>query len=733
MIELRGVSKYYQNEGNVTLGLRKASLKLSIGEFVTITGESGSGKSTLLNVISGLDKYDEGEYFVNGEETSYFSVSDMERFRKEYVGFVFQNYNIIDSYTVYENVIAALVIQNYDKKKRKNRALELIEAVGLTKQRNQKTSKLSGGQKQRVVIARALAKDSPIIVADEPTGNLDSDSGEMVMKLLKNISKDKLVIVVTHNYEQVEPYTTRRIHMADGEIIEDRVFQTVEPLKIEPTKNELMGPKGQFYFAALNVLRQPKKTITLLLAFIVLMVAVLFVYASSFTNLSLYIQHPLTDNIYDTRVIVKNEGNIPFTQQQLDAFLNYREVNDIVHYDMTQETYFNVSSSNSDMWFWASLLRPASSFTQEDMVEGHIPTEANQIILSKNIKINGISIGDTIYLSSVKRSNVSYTFEVTGFHNDNNNVIGVSSKFLNQTDTNTPVTNSSFINMVYENTYSVYVEPLIGMAQTQIIEGEFVEYSDSVPLEEIHINESIKDKFLSYGITEEEFLLGTINLYFESDNFYEQVYNLKPKFIYDGKIDWEMRVNGSNIQNLFFKQNQATPNTSQITLVAKDAANASNLYKRLLNDDTLLVMYPSSYEDPYQSNPFNFLFIILMFVVFFFAFLVINIITKNIYKAKNKDIAIMRSIGASKGDVRKIYLFEQTLTVTLAFIFSLIIVRVIEVYWIKTSILTYLGTFNILLVYLLFLGLGLYIIFKYLNKLFGKTVISTLKGGSDND
>ena len=733
MIELRGVSKYYQNEGNVTLGLRKASLKLSIGEFVTITGESGSGKSTLLNVISGLDKYDEGEYFVNGEETSYFSVSDMERFRKEYVGFVFQNYNIIDSYTVYENVIAALVIQNYDKKKRKNRALELIEAVGLTKQRNQKTSKLSGGQKQRVVIARALAKDSPIIVADEPTGNLDSDSGEMVMKLLKNISKDKLVIVVTHNYEQAEPYTTRRIHMADGEIIEDRVFQTVEPLKIEPTKNELMGPKGQFYFAALNVLRQPKKTITLLLAFIVLMVAVLFVYASSFTNLSLYFQHPLTDNIYDTRVIVKNEGNIPFTQQQLDAFLNYREVNDIVHYDMTQETYFNVSSSNSDMWFWASLLRPASSFTQEDMVEGHIPTEANQIILSKNIKNNGISIGDTIYLSSVKRSNVSYTFEVTGFHNDNNNVIGVSSKFLNQTDTNTPVTNSSFINMVYENTYSVYVDPLIGMAQEQIIEGEFVEYSDSVPLEEIHINESIKYKFLSYGITEEEFLLGTINLYFESDNFYEQVYNLKPKFIYDGKIDWEMRVNGSNIQNLFFKQTQATPNTSQITLVAKDAANASNLYKRLLNDDTLLVMYPSSYEDPYQSNPFNFLFIILMFVVFFFAFLVINIITKNIYKAKNKDIAIMRSIGASKGDVRKIYLFEQTLTVTLAFIFSLIIVRVIEVYWIKTSILTYLGTFNILLVYLLFLGLGLYIIFKYLNKLFGKTVISTLKGGSDND
>ena len=144
-------------------------------------------------------------------------------------------------------------------------------------------------------------------------------------------------------------------------------------------------------------------------------------------------------------------------------------------------------------------------------------------------------------------------------------------------------------------------------------------------------------------------------------------------------------------------------------------------------------MYPSNYKAPNQSNPFSFLFLILMFVVFGFAFVVINIITKNIYRAKNKDIAIMRSIGASKGDVRKIYLFEQTLTVTIAFILALVIVRIIEVYGIKTSILTYLGTFNILIIYVLFLILGLYIIFKYLNKLFGRTVISTLKGGSDND
>ncbi|MDD2575534.1 MAG: ABC transporter ATP-binding protein/permease [Acholeplasmataceae bacterium] len=732
MIELKGVSKYYQNEGNVTLGLRKASLKLNVGEFVTITGESGSGKSTLLNVISGLDKYDEGEYFVNGEETSYFSVSDMERFRKEYVGFVFQNYNIIDSYTVYENVIAALVIQNYDKKKRKKRALELIDAVGLTKQKNQKTSKLSGGQKQRVVIARALAKDSPIIVADEPTGNLDTASGEMVMNLLKEISKDKLVIVVTHNYEQAEPFSTRRIHMADGEIIEDRVFQTVEPSKIEPTKNELMGSKGQFYFASLNVLRQPKKTITMLLAFIVLMVAVLFVYASSFTNLSFFSYHPLTNNVYDTRVIVKNKSNVPFTSEQLDTFLNYGETKDIVHYDMVQEVYYRLSyDSEATFESGTVYLRPVSAFGSDNIEEGTMPTSANQILISYNMARNGFyNIGDQIYLSLQSGSESSYPFEITGFHKDNYDIVGVSTDFMNQTtDKSSPINNSYFIESAYRNTFYI---SLYAATTQRYFESSGLIYSTDVPVGEIHINNTEKSVFLMTGMTEEDFLNTTILLLFEAKTAYEEIPELKPKFVDGESKYWVIKLNPNTVKGEAFKVVKSS-GTSQITLVGKDAANATKLYNRLSNNDEYLVMYPSNYKAPNQSNPFSFLFLILMFVVFGFAFVVINIITKNIYRAKNKDIAIMRSIGASKGDVRKIYLFEQTLTVTIAFILALVIVRIIEVYGIKTSILTYLGTFNILIIYVLFLILGLYIIFKYLNKLFGRTVISTLKGGSDND
>ncbi len=245
ILKLENVSKYYKSAETVSVGMQNVSASFDIGEFVAITGESGSGKSTLLNVISGLDGYEEGELYHYGEETSHYTISDWETYRSSYVGFVFQNYNIIDSYTVYQNVLFALEVQGYPKDKRRKRALELIDRVGLSSHKNHKASKLSGGQKQRAVLARALAKDTPIIVADEPTGNLDSESSKQVMALLHEISKDKLVIVVTHDYAQVEPYATRKIRMHDGTIVEDvelKEFEKQEqPVKLEAKKSVLVN------------------------------------------------------------------------------------------------------------------------------------------------------------------------------------------------------------------------------------------------------------------------------------------------------------------------------------------------------------------------------------------------------------------------------------------------------------------------------------------------------------
>lgn len=221
MITLKNVSKYYRSSNGITMGLRKINLEFHKGEFVAITGESGSGKSTLLNVLSGSDTYEEGEMYLYGYPTSHYGKTEWELYRKDYISFIYQNYNLIDSYTALENVESALIMSVTDRKKRREKALQYLEIAGLKEQAEHRGTQLSSGQKQRLSIARALAKETDIIVADEPTGNLDTENAMTVINLLHKLSKEKLVIMVTHNYEQVKDYATRKIRLYGGEVAED--------------------------------------------------------------------------------------------------------------------------------------------------------------------------------------------------------------------------------------------------------------------------------------------------------------------------------------------------------------------------------------------------------------------------------------------------------------------------------------------------------------------------------
>ena len=221
MLELKQISKTYKSNNFECHALKNISLKFREKELVAILGPSGSGKTTLLNIIGGLDKYDSGELIINNKSTNKFKNRDWDAYRNNCIGFIFQNYNLINHINVLSNVEISMILSNFNIKKRKDRAVELLKNVGLEKYIYKKINQLSGGQMQRVAIARALINNPNIILADEPTGALDSKTSIQIMNLIKEISKDKLVIMVTHNYDLAKKYATRIIELKDGNLISD--------------------------------------------------------------------------------------------------------------------------------------------------------------------------------------------------------------------------------------------------------------------------------------------------------------------------------------------------------------------------------------------------------------------------------------------------------------------------------------------------------------------------------
>lgn len=228
MLELIDIKKDYAAGNTVVHALKGISLKFRKSEFVSILGQSGCGKTTMLNIIGGLDQYTEGDLVVNGVSTKKYKDRDWDRYRNHSIGFVFQSYNLIPHQTVLQNVELALTLSGVSKKERRERAAKALEQVGLGDQLKKRPSEMSGGQMQRVAIARALVNNPDIILADEPTGALDSETSVQVMEILKEISKDRLIIMVTHNPELAEQYSSRIIRMLDGEVKSDSMPLTSE-------------------------------------------------------------------------------------------------------------------------------------------------------------------------------------------------------------------------------------------------------------------------------------------------------------------------------------------------------------------------------------------------------------------------------------------------------------------------------------------------------------------------
>ena len=252
MLELKSIKKEYSAGDTKVFALRGVDLQFRDCEFVSILGPSGCGKTTMLNIIGGLDRYTSGDLFINGKSTKDFNARDWDTYRNHSIGFVFQSYNLIPHQSVLQNVEIALSLSGVSKRERRRRAKEALEKVGLADHIKKKPGEMSGGQMQRVAIARAIVNNPDIILADEPTGALDTETSVQVMDILKEIAKDRLVIMVTHNPELAETYSTRIIKMVDGTILGDTMPLTEEELETERNKEKALADKKKIKMPSLS-------------------------------------------------------------------------------------------------------------------------------------------------------------------------------------------------------------------------------------------------------------------------------------------------------------------------------------------------------------------------------------------------------------------------------------------------------------------------------------------------
>lgn len=430
-IQLEGISKSYYAKTAVTQALRKINLTFRMGEFVAITGESGSGKSTLLNIIGGMDTFDDGEMYVDGQPTFQYDGEDWEEYRRNKIGYVFQDYSLIGHYSVLDNMMSGLLIMGKDRISAQETAKYYLKLVGLEGYESHKATELSSGQKQRLSIARALAKNTGIIVADEPTGNLDSETGEQIIALLKELSKDRLVIMVTHNYEQAAGYVTRKIRIHEGEVVVDVLvnngrdvaetqqmqsgpLESSEPLEQHPpvTEEAVTQSKGKaikellttaWYFAHKNVMTQMGRA-ALFVSFLTIIAMASFLFIGQL----LVYEDDIITKIYsnkafyqqdDTRLVVRKSDGSLFTEEDyaiirkmayVDVVDSCDYANDINYYVNENEDYeylysFQWGSRDPKVTLKflsdSKFMKSVDCISEQDLAYGRLPEKRNEIVL----------------------------------------------------------------------------------------------------------------------------------------------------------------------------------------------------------------------------------------------------------------------------------------------------------------------------------------------------------------
>ena len=766
MLQLQHISKVYHTANQEFHALKDISIRFRENEFISILGQSGSGKTTLLNIIGGLDQYTSGDLLIQGKSTKQFKDRDWDSYRNHTIGFVFQSYNLIGHQTALSNVEIAMTLSGVSKAERKKRAIEALERVGLKDHLYKKPSQMSGGQMQRIAIARALVNNPKVVLADEPTGALDSETSVQIMELLKDIAKERLVIMVTHNPELAKTYSTRIVQVLDGNILSDS--NPYEPTE-EKTQGDIQFTKTKMNFMTAlalsfnNLLTKKGRTFLTAFAGSIGIIGIALILALS-NGVSDYVKKVQEDTLVSLPLTIseQNQSNLLATSPDLSdkpykdnnelgvntvltkllkkqigkndlaSFKKYLEENASqvealtkdVRYQYNLQPYIyesdtsngpksilpstladEVETSNQTMKgylhnidYWSELSSDTNMLeSQYDVLEGRLPTDKSEIVLiaDENNEISdlllySLRIKDPSELNDAKKLDElgSQTYQYSDFIGktfkavvNTNRFVKENNQWINKIDDKsymkTQIENGLELKIVgvlrqKEGTRSSVNSPSGGVAYTSALidyTSEQIQNSDIVKEQEANptINvftgkEFAKDPkpFNSADLTEEE-KIQLAKMTPEQQAQYVQQYNDNLAATYEenlaklGVID-KSKPAAIEFYTSSFQQKQEL----------KDFINAYNTAKKDAGDDDKVL----AYSDDIQTIMSSITTMVGVITTVLVGFVAISLIVSSIMIAiityisvleRTKEIGILRAMGASKKDIRRIFTAETAI------------------------------------------------------------------------
>ena len=766
MLQLQHISKVYHTGNQEFHALKDISMNFRENEFVSILGQSGSGKTTLLNIIGGLDQYTSGDLLIQGKSTKQFKDRDWDSYRNHTIGFVFQSYNLIGHQTALSNVEIAMTLSGVSKSERKKRAIEALERVGLKDHLYKKPSQMSGGQMQRIAIARALVNNPKVVLADEPTGALDSETSVQIMELLKDIAKERLVIMVTHNPELAQTYSTRIVQVLDGNILSDsNPYDPTEETKqgdIQFTKTK-MSFMTALALSFNNLLTKKGRTFLTAFAGSIGIIGIALILALS-NGVSDYVKKVQEDTLVSLPLTIseQNQSNLMATSPDLSE-KPYRDKNELgvntlltnllkkqigkndlasfktyldkhasevatltkdIRYQYNLQPYIYASDTSNgpksilpsnladevdtanqtikgylqNIDYWSQLSSDQEMLNaQYDVLEGRLPKDKSEIVLIvdeenqiSDLLLYSLRIKDPSELNDAKKLDElkSQTYQYRDFIGktfkavvNTNRFVKENNQWMNKIDDDaymkTQIENGLELKIVgvlrqKEGTSSGVNSPSGGVAYTSALidyTSEQIQNSDIVKEQEANptINvftgkEFAKDPkpFNSADLTEEE-KIQLVKLTPEQQAQYIQQYNENSAATYEenlaklGVID-KSKPAAIEFYTSSFQQKQEL----------KDFINAYNTAKKDAGEDDKVL----AYSDDIQTIMSSITTMVGVITTVLVGFVAISLIVSSIMIAiityisvleRTKEIGILRAMGASKKDIRRIFTAETAI------------------------------------------------------------------------